>query len=113
MINVEIKDNSNKIRAGFEKGMEAALIKVGEAGRDNVRNIVEAKHIYDTGELYRTIGFNIRKPTVDVGSPKNYAVYQELGTRYISPRPFIQPGIMDNIEQYKSIIADTIKSSIG
>jgi len=51
-----------------------------------------------TGDLKRSIDYKIdpkAKYTVIgyVGSPLDYAIYQEFGTRYMRPQPFLRPAI--------------------
>lgn len=107
---VTIKDNSVEVLRNMNNGIEAALTKVGIAAKHNVQDIIIAKDIYDTGEMHRTLGYNVRvaDKAVDIGSPKSYAIFNELGTVKMPARPFITPGIMDNVSEYKDIVANTI-----
>ena len=109
-ITIEITDNSKKVLETMENAKEAVLTRIGIAAKNNVIRIVEEKEIYDTGELHRTIDYDVsvQAESVDIGSPKEYAVFQELGTRLIPARPFIVPGVLDNSEEYKQIAEDTL-----
>lgn len=114
-MSVTFKDNSKEVFAAMERAKSATLIKVGTAAKHNIQDVIVEKDVYDTGELHRTIDWGadgivgkIPKDAVDVGSPRTYAPYQELGTIYISPRPFIRPGILDNMDEYKEIAGQTI-----
>ena len=111
---ITFTDNSIKILKAMKNGMEAALINVGIAAKHNVQNIILDKDIYDTGELYRTIDYDAEPQNmfVHIGSPKNYAIYNEFGTSKMAARPFIQPGVLNKVEEYKQIVADTIASKI-
>ena len=110
-----LKDNSKEIMKLEQRTIEAALIKIGIAAKRNIQAVILEKDVYDTGELYRTVGYkpHPEKQNVDIGSPKEYAPFQELGTRNISARPFIKPGILDNIPEYEEIVAKTIKDAMN
>lgn len=51
----------------------------------------------DTGRLLQSIHHEIHGVGQDVeariGSDVNYAIYLELGTRYMAPRPFLRPAL--------------------
>lgn len=109
-MSITFKDNSKSVLQTMDRSVEAALIKIGIAAKRNIQGVIVDKDIYDTGELHRTIDYSVRQgdKLVDVGSPKNYAPFQEVGTRFMPARPFIRPGILDNTEEYKNIAAETI-----
>lgn len=114
-MSVTFKDNSAQVLAAMERAKSAALIKIGTAVKRNIQGVILDKDIVDTYQLHDTIDWGadgvigkIPKDAVDVGSPRNYAPYQELGTSRIRARPFIRPGIMDNMDEYKEIAGQTI-----
>lgn len=114
-MSVTFKNNSKEVLATMQKAKSAALIKVGIAAKHNIQDIIIAKDIYETGELHRTIDWGadgiigkIPENSVDVGSPKNYAIFNELGGVRNRERPFVRPGIMDNMDEYKGIVADVL-----
>jgi len=45
------------------------------------------------GRLRGSIDFEIKGAEGFVGSPLEYAIYQEFGTRYMPPQPFLRPAI--------------------
>lgn len=98
----------------MSRGILAGLIKTGIAAKRNVQNEIVANDQIDTGEMYRTIDYDVRpgNKSVDVGSPKNYAPHQELGTRFMAANPFIRPGMLNKISEYNEIFGETISSSM-
>lgn len=111
--NVKLIDNSKLVLQASKRGINAALVKVGIAAKHNTQENILAKDIFDTGELYRTIDYqpNFERQNVAIGSPKNYAPFQELGTYKLAPRPFLKPAIMENINEYKQIVEETLKNT--
>lgn len=118
-MSVIFKDHSKAVIEAMQKAKSAALIKVGIAAKRNIQGVIIDKDIVDTYQLHDTIDYGSdgivgKVPTeaVDVGSPRNYAPFQELGTRFIPARPFIRPGLIDNIDEYRNIVADILSEKI-
>lgn len=111
--NVTLTDNSKAVLQAESRAVEAALTKIGIAAKRNIQQVILDKDIYDTGDLYRTIDYevNASAQNVTVGSPQHYAPYQELGTIKVGARPFIKPGVIDNVAEYKQIVEDTLKNA--
>jgi HK97 gp10 family phage protein len=61
-----------------------------------------------TGELYASIGHQVRGNEAVVGSTSDVAVYQELGTSKIPPRPFIGPAAFKNKDRIAKILGDAV-----
>jgi len=108
-----IMDNSKQVLQAEEAAIRAALTKMGIAAKKNIQAVVLDKGIYDTGDLYRTIdyGVNGAAQSVDIGSPQGYAAFNELGTSKTAARPFVKPGVLDNVGEYKNIVEDTLKNA--
>jgi len=87
------------VESGIKKGTLAILAEIA----------AHAKSLcpVDTGTLRASVGYmtsgesttffkNIKKiepGTGYVGSPLDYATYQEFGTRYIKPQPYMRPSL--------------------
>lgn len=118
-MSVTSKFYDKEVLAAMERAKSAALIKIGIAAKRNIQGVVIQKDIYESGQLHDTMDWGsdgvigkIPTEAVDVGSPKNYAPFQELGTRFIPSRPFIRPGIMDNMDEYKDIAGQEISATM-
>lgn len=90
---------------------EAILTKIGISAKRHTQENIITKNVYDTGELHRTIDYHvgIAGKAVDVGSPKNYAKFPELGTIKMKARPFLRPAILDNAKEYRTIAENELK----
>lgn len=47
----------------------------------------------DTGRLRDSLEHEVNGRTLRVGTNVEYAVYQEEGTRYMDPQPFLRPAL--------------------
>lgn len=46
---------------------------------------------------------------VYVGTNVEYAPYIEFGTSRMKPRPYLKPAVQDHLQEYRNIIAKTLK----
>lgn len=118
-MSVTFKDNSKSVLSAMQQAKSAALIQIGIEAKRNIQGVIIEKDIVDTYQLHDTIDYGSdgiigKVPTdaVDVGSPKDYGQYQELGTSRIVARPFIRPGILDHIDEYKNIVSDVVSGKM-
>lgn len=49
------------------------------------------------------VGTGVQEDTVCVGTNVEYAVYQEMGTSKIHAHPYLKPGVMNHINEYKEL----------
>lgn len=115
---IVVRDNSLRIISAKNAAVARGLKRVGMTAEkyavDNVN-----KRVYDTPEAesgYKRTG-NLRlgighemvgKDSVAVGDNVKYAMYVELGTRHMKPRPFIEPAAMDHLKEYEAIIVQEL-----
>lgn len=112
---VTFKDHSGDVLNAMQQAKSAALIKIGIAAKRNIQSEVLSYPLKVTGQLHDTIDYGAdgqigKTPTdkVDVGSPKDYAPHLEKGTSRMIARPFIDPGIKNNMDEYKDIAAEVL-----
>ena len=112
------KDNSPKIREEFEKACRRALKAVGIEAERAVKEIThvgtpESTHKpgYRGGTLKKSITHEVNgNESVTIGTDVEYAVYVEMGTIKMKAQPYLRPGIYDNMDRWKDIIIDQLKS---
>lgn len=81
------------LRGAGQKAQRMAGRAVRKAAFD-IEAIAKTKAPVDTGALRNSIGADFTASdglTAMVGPTVNYAKYQEFGTRYITPQPFMGP----------------------
>ena len=112
-ITIKLDDKTKKAIEANEEAKFHILTAIGIKAKQNSQAIIKIKNIYNTGELYRTMDYNVNlnKSSVDIGSPKNYAVFNELGTRRMNARPFLAPAILYYLNDYKEIAQDILKKT--
>lgn len=76
-------DDSMKLRVHDAMQFEA----------DGMKNIARARCPVRTGHLRDSIYARVKDWVLELGATASYAIYQELGTRYISPREFLKNAV--------------------
>jgi hypothetical protein len=68
-----------------------------------------------TGELRDSISYEITEPgkEAEIGSDSDVAVWQELGTETIPPRPFLLPSVFYAEHKNKKMLGDIIAAAMG
>lgn len=127
-----ITDNTAEFKAGFERGIKAGLEAVGQQAERDVKELTPTGESYEGhtgGTLKNKITHEVRGESVFVGSPTKYSPYVELGHHqkpgryvprlgkrlkksWVDPRPFLKPGIMSGLGQYKELLEMYIKMNL-
>ena len=133
-----VEDNTGIFKDAFDRGVKAALHAVGQQARRNVAKVTPVGESYAAtdysdghigGTLRQSITSDVRGNSVFVGSDLEYAPYVETGhkqkpgrfvprlgkrlkAKYVAPRPYLRPGIMDNLGEYKELIERYIKENL-
>lgn len=98
-INSELKWNGKIAMADFDKAnlralTESAILVEGKA--------VEKVHV-KTGALKQSITRVVEALRAVVGTPIEYAPYEEFGTRFRDAHPFLRPSFLTSIKAIKNI----------
>ena len=116
MLTVQLVDNSDLVLNALPGQIRAALIAVGMEAETNVKQELK-RAVYDTppspnyartGRLRNSITYAVEENAVLVGTAVEYAGFVENGTMKMPARPYLRPGIVNHIEQYKSTIKDAL-----
>jgi HK97 gp10 family phage protein len=99
--NVKVTSHVNEVIEAKNEAIARALEAIGIQAEGDVAELAPV----DTGRLRDSITHEVdeSEEAVYVGTNVEYAAYQEYGTSKMKPHPFLKPGIMNNLETYKSI----------
>jgi len=64
-----------------------------------------------TGRLQRSIYSKISEWVAEVGAEEAYAMFVELGTRYMRARPFLYPAVQEELPRLEAIICEAIDAA--
>ena len=101
---IKIKSHIDEVNAELNKKIALALNKVGFRAEDHVKALAPV----DTGRLRASITHLVDDRSVTIGTNVEYAKYQEIGTSRMKAQPFLEPGIMNNMDEYKEIIRNEL-----
>ena len=128
---IEITDNSEKVKEEFEAAVMRALETCGLVAEGHAKKLCPV----DTGNLRGCISHTVdeAEPAVYVGTNSEYAAYVELGTGKYYPggrptpwvyqdakgnwhlthgqraNPYLKPAVADHAEEYRKIIESELK----
>ena len=61
-----------------------------------------------TGHLRSSIYARIQKGVAEIGAEATYALFVELGTRYMRARPYLYPAVHEHLPRLEQIICEAI-----
>jgi HK97 gp10 family phage protein len=64
-----------------------------------------------TGYLRSTIYAKVKEWVVDVGADAAYALFVELGTKYMQAQPYLYPAIQQCLPELESVIVQAIQQA--
>ena len=99
--NVKVTSHVNEVISAKNGAIARALEAIGIQAEGDVASLAPV----DTGRLRDSITHETHaaEESVYVGTNVEYGKYQEYGTSRMRAHPFLKPGIMNNLETYKSI----------
>jgi len=86
-------DKSAKYKQKLEEKLEIKLDQIAETIQKNAKSDCPVK----TGALRDSIDINKGNLQRTIGSNKNYAYYQEMGTRKIAPKAFLRRALYSTV----------------
>jgi HK97 gp10 family phage protein len=117
-VSVEMEIHVHKVPALREKLIrldEAMKRKVHEAmlfEAEGMKNIARERCPVRTGRLRDSIYARVQDWILQLGATAPYAIYQELGTRYIEPRQFLKNAVMLRMQSLVNRISRVIGEAI-
>jgi HK97 gp10 family phage protein len=120
-VSVEMEIHVDKVPALREKLIrldEAMNRKFHEAmlfEAEAMKNVARARCPVRTGRLRDSIYAKVRDGVLQLGATAPYAIYQELGTRYIRPREFLKNAVwlrmQSLVNRVNSVIGEAVREA--
>lgn len=127
-----------KLLVSLEHGLEKVAATIDQAAKDKIGEYQAANGMHDawpeladstkaersrlgftendpllrTGELRDSISHETKGLEAAIGSTSDIAVYQEMGTDKIPPRPFLGAAAYEHIEDVKKIVGGAVITGI-
>ena len=103
----EFKAAMERLDSGMQRQVHERLANWAATVKSLARQLVPVR----TGHLRRSIYAKISEWVAEIGAEATYAVFIELGTRYMKARPFIFPAVQEYLPRLEAIIGEAIENA--
>ncbi|MGD9130738.1 MAG: HK97 gp10 family phage protein [Candidatus Bathyarchaeota archaeon] len=103
----EFKAAMNRFDLGMQRQVREQLSNWAADVKASARQRVPVK----TGQLRNSIYSKIGEWVAEVGAEASYAVFVELGTRYMRARPFVYPAVQEELPRLEAVICEAIDAA--
>ena len=93
----------------FDSGMQRHVHRQLASWAADVKALARQLVPVRTGHLRSTIYAKIREWVAEIGVEATYALFVELGTRYMRARPYLYPAIREHLPRLEQIICDALE----
>lgn len=105
----QLREKLNQLDEGVKRMVHEAMQFEAEA----MKNVARARCPVRTGRLRDSIYAKVRDWIIQLGVTAPYALYQELGTRYIQARRFLSNAVELRMQSLINRINRVIRQAIG
>ena len=105
-------DGIEKFKAAmerFDSGMQRHVHRQLASWAADVKALAKQLVAVRTGHLRSSIYAKIREWVAEIGAEATYALFVELGTRYMRARPYLYPAIREHLPRLEQIICDALE----
>jgi len=95
----------------FDSGIQRHVHRLLASWAADVKALAKQLVPVRTGHLRQSIYAEVREWVVRIGAEATYALFVELGTRYMQARPYLYPAIQAHLPELESIIRDAIEQA--
>jgi len=103
----EFKSAMERFDSGMQRQIHERLANWAADVKASARQRVPVK----TGHLRSSIYSKISEWVAEVGAEATYAMFVELGTRYMRARPFLYPAVQECLPKLETIICEAIETA--
>ena len=93
--------------SGMQRHVHRQLVSWAADVKASARKLVPVR----TGYLQSTIYAKISEWVAEIGADAAYALFVELGTKYMQAQPYLYPAIQEYLPQLESIITSAIEQA--
>jgi len=103
----EFKAAMQRFDSGMQRQVHRQLASWATDVKASARKLVPVR----TGYLQSNIYAKISEWVAEIGADAAYALFVELGTKYMQAQPYLQPAIQEYLPQLESIITSAIEQA--
>ncbi len=104
----ELREKLNQLDGSMKRTVHEAM----EFEADAMKNVARARCPVRTGRLRDSIYARVQDWIIKLGATAPYAIYLELGTRYIRPRQFLKNAVWLRMQSLINRINHAIRDSV-
>jgi HK97 gp10 family phage protein len=93
--------------SGMQRRVHRQLVSWAADVKASARKLVPIR----TGYLQSTIYAKISEWVAEIGADATYALFVELGTKYMQAQPYLYPAIQEHLPQLEAIITSAIEQA--
>jgi len=100
----------------FDSGMQRHVHRQLASWVADVKALAKQLAPVKTGHLRSSIYAKISEWVAEIGAEATYAMFIELGTRYMQAQPYLYPAIQEHLPELERIILDALdaaKTEVG
>ena len=107
-IEVKITSNLDEVEQASAEAVERALEAMGLQAEGYAKMLCPV----DTGNLRNSITHEVvmEDSAVHIGTNVEYAAYVEYGTSKMKAQPYLEPAVIDHVDEYKDIAEYYLKN---
>jgi HK97 gp10 family phage protein len=95
----------------FDSGMQRHVHRLLASWAADVKALAKQLAPVRTGHLRSSIYAKISEWVAEIGAEATYALFVELGTRYMQAQPYLYPAIQEHLPQLEVIICEAIDAA--
>jgi len=101
----EFKAAMERFNSAMQRHVHRQLVSWAADVKALAKQIVPVR----TGHLRSSIYAKIQDWVAEIGAEATYALFVELGTRYMRARPYLYPAIREHLPRLEQIIYDALE----
>ncbi|MEM3697361.1 MAG: HK97 gp10 family phage protein [Candidatus Bathyarchaeia archaeon] len=95
----------------LDRGMQRHVHRLLASWAADVKALAKQLVPVRTGHLRSSIYAKIQEWVAEVGAEATYALFVELGTRYMQAQPYLYPAIQEHLPQLEAVICDALEAA--